>query len=90
MLRKGIGLDIGTTQITICTVDEGVLLKEPSVVAVDVDTNEVLEAGNAAFEKQKAAPDHVRLVQFSFDDLVRAGGLLTARLRIFVRRSGGR
>ena len=47
MLRKGIGLDIGTTQTTICTVDEGILLKEPSVIAVDVDTNEVLEAGNA-------------------------------------------
>lgn len=90
MLRKGIGLDIGTTQTTICTVDEGILLKEPSVIAVDVDTNEVLEAGNAAFEKQKAAPDHVKLVQFSFDDMVRANGFLTAMLRIFLRRAIGR
>lgn len=90
MLRKGIGLDIGTTQTTICTAQEGILLKEPSVAAMDVDTNEVLEAGNAAFEKQKSAPDHVRLVWFSYDELVKAQGLLTSMLRIFLRRALGR
>ncbi len=90
MLRKGIGLDIGTTQTTICTAEEGILLKEPSIVAMDVDTGEVLEAGNAAFEKQKSTPDRVRLIRFSYDELVKAPGLLTSMLRIFLRRALGR
>ena len=29
MLRKKLGIDIGTTQISICSVEEGLLLREP-------------------------------------------------------------
>lgn len=90
MLRKGIGIDIGTTQISICSLDEGLLLKEPSVAAVDVDTNEVVAAGKAAFAAQADAPDHVRLCWPVWDPIVKSADILAEMLRIFLRRSVGR
>ena len=48
MLRKNLGIDIGTKQISICSMDEGLLLREPSVAALDIDTDEVIAAGNSA------------------------------------------
>lgn len=89
-MRRKIGLDIGTTQTTICTADEGVLLKEPTVAAVDADTDEVLEAGNAAIALQSESPDRVKLVFPVWDQLVKASGILSAMLRIFFRRAIGR
>ena len=90
MLRKGIGIDIGTTQISICSLDEGLLLKEPSVAAVDVDTNEVIAAGKAAFAAVDDAPDRVRLCWPVWDPIVKSAEVLAAMLRIFLRRALGR
>ena len=42
MLRKNLGVDIGTKQISIYSAEEGLLLCEPSVAAVDIETNEVV------------------------------------------------
>ena len=58
MFRKNLGIDIGATQISICSAEDGLLLKEPAVAAVDIDTGEVCEAGNAAIRAvaPRAAP----------------------------------
>ena len=90
MLRKGLGIDIGSTQISICSLDEGLLLKEPSVAAVDVDTNEVVAAGNAAFSAVAEAPDHLRLCWPVWDPVVKSADVLCAILRIFLRNAVGR
>lgn len=90
MFRKGIGLDIGTTQTTICSVDDGVLLKEPTVAAIDVDTDEVMEAGEAAIRMVNESPDKMRLCWPVWDPVVKCAGILSAILRIFFRRAIGR
>ena len=46
MLRKGLGIDIGSTQISICALEGGLLLREPNVAAIDPETGKVLEAGH--------------------------------------------
>ena len=45
MMRKSIGIDIGTNNVLIYIKGKGIVLNEPSVVAVDVDTKEVLDVG---------------------------------------------
>ena len=57
MLRKNLGIDIGTGQTSIFSTEEGILLREPSVVAVDFDTDEVVEAGIPAMRLVEANPD---------------------------------
>ncbi len=90
MFRKGIGLDIGTTQTTICSIDDGVLLREPTVAAVDVDTDEVMEAGEAAIKMVNDSPDKMRLCWPVWDPVVKSSHILCAILRIFFRRAIGR
>lgn len=90
MFRKGLGLDIGTTQTTVCSVEDGVLLREPTVAAVDVDTDEVMEAGDAAIKMVNDSPDKLRLCWPVWDPVVKSAHILSAILRIFLRRAIGR
>jgi len=90
VFRKGLGLDIGTTKTTICSIDDGVLLREPTVAAVDVDTDEVMEAGEAAIEMVNNSPDKMRLCWPLWDTVVKEAEVLAAILRIFFRRAIGR
>ena len=43
-----IGVDLGTANVLVYIKGKGIVLKEPSVVAIDRDTNKVLEIGEAA------------------------------------------
>ena len=90
MLRKGIGLDVGTTRTTISTVEDGVLLHEPTVAAVDADTDEVVAAGESAIKMVQESPDRLRLCWPVWDPIVKCSEILAAMLRIFLKRALGR
>ncbi|HFB83646.1 MAG TPA: rod shape-determining protein, partial [Thermodesulfatator sp.] len=45
LFRKGIALDLGTVNTTIWDAKEGLLLKEPSLVARHHESGEVLAVG---------------------------------------------
>ncbi len=89
MLRKGLGIDIGTTQISICTIEGGLLLKEPNVAALDVDTEKVVEVGQAALSLAKEVPGRVCLCWPAWDGIVKYAGVFSTILRVFLRRAVG-
>ena len=43
---KDIGIDLGTANTLVCLKGKGIILREPSVVAVDMRTDEVLAVGS--------------------------------------------
>ena len=90
MLRKSLGIDLGTKQISICSTEEGLLLREPAVAAMDIDTDEVVEAGTPALRLVDANPDRLRLCWPLWDSVVKHATVLSAILRIFLRRCVGR
>ncbi len=45
---KAIGIDLGTATILVHVKGKGIVLKEPSVVAIDKNTNEVVAVGTEA------------------------------------------
>lgn len=47
---KDIGIDLGTTNILVTIKGKGIILKEPSVVAIDTTTGNILATGNEAKE----------------------------------------
>lgn len=89
-MRRKIGIDIGSVNTRICTAADGVILNEPTVVAVDVDSDEILEAGSVAIELQKERPDQVKLIYPVWSHFVKAPELLGEMLRYFLRRAVGR
>ncbi|MET1138698.1 rod shape-determining protein, partial [Bacillus subtilis] len=48
MLAKDIGIDLGTANVLIHVKGKGIVLNEPSVVAIDKNTNRVLAVGEEA------------------------------------------
>ena len=89
MLRKGLGIDIGTTQISICTTEGGLLLKEPNVAALDVDSEKVVEVGQEALRLYKDLPGRVRLCWPAWDGVVKYADVLSVIMRVFLRRAQG-
>ena len=55
MAVSDIGIDLGTSSVLVYVRGKGVVLKEPSVVAYDIDTNEILAVGDDAFQKKSHA-----------------------------------
>ena len=45
---KDIGIDLGTANILVTLKGKGIILKEPSVVAIDRKTGNILATGNEA------------------------------------------
>lgn len=55
MFGMDIGIDLGTATILVYVKGKGIVLREPSVVAIDKDTNEVLAVGA---EARKCLEEH--------------------------------
>lgn len=47
---KDIGIDLGTANMLVAVKDKGIVLKEPSVVAIDKKTGAILASGEEAKE----------------------------------------
>lgn len=60
-----IGVDLGTVNTMICTTHRGVVLNEPSVVAIDQSKSppQVLEVGQAAKDMIGRTPEHIKAIR---------------------------
>ena len=54
-----IGIDLGTANILVYTKSKGIVLNEPSVVAIDVNTKQVLAIGNEAKDMVGKTPSNI-------------------------------
>src|SRR3989344_713075 len=55
-----LGIDLGTTTVLVFVPGRGIVLNEPSVVAVSVSDNRILAVGNDAKEMVGRTPDAIR------------------------------
>ncbi len=60
---KDIGIDLGTANLLVTLKGKGIVLKEPSVVAIDRKTGEILATGHEAKEMLGRTPDQIRAVR---------------------------
>lgn len=63
MMSKDVGIDLGTSNIRIYLKGKGVVLTEPSVVAINKITKEVLAVGTQAKEMLGRTPDNIIAVK---------------------------
>ena len=56
---KDIGIDLGTVNTLVYVKGKGIVIREPSVVAVDIRTDEVLAVGNLAREMIGRTPGSI-------------------------------
>lgn len=60
---KDIGIDLGTANILITLKDKGIVLREPSVVAIDGSSSEIVATGMDAKEMLGRTPENIRAVR---------------------------
>ena len=56
---KKIGIDLGTTNTVVFLPKKGIILNEPSVVAISILDNKILSVGNLAKEMIGRTPDSI-------------------------------
>ena len=62
MFNKDIGIDLGTANVLIYIKGQGIVLNEPSVVAIDLDTKKPLAVGTEAREMLGRTPGKVTAI----------------------------
>jgi len=60
---KDLGIDLGTKNTLVYTPDKGIIINEPSVVAVNVRTDEILAVGREANKMVGKTPGHIQAVK---------------------------
>ncbi len=88
------GIDLGTCNTLVCVRGEGIVLNEPSVVAVRKGTNEVLNGGNAvgwaAKEMLGKTPGSITAIRPLKDGVISDFDITEAMLSYFIRKVNGR
>ncbi len=83
-----LAIDLGTANTVIYQRGRGIVLDEPSVVAVDRRTQRLIAAGNRAKEMLGRTPDHVEAVRPLKDGVVSDADITERMLRYFVEQVG--
>lgn len=86
MFSKDIGIDLGTANILINVKGEGIVLNEPSVVAIDEDTKRVLAVGLEAHEMLGRTPGKVKAIKPMKDGVIADFELTEAMLNYFIKK----
>ena len=88
------GIDLGTCNTLVCVRGEGIVLDEPSVVAVKRDTNRVLNNGNAvgvsAKEMLGKTPGSITAIRPLKDGVISDFEITEAMLSYFIRKVSGK
>lgn len=90
MLGKRIGIDLGTANSLVWLGGVGLVLNEPTVVAVRVDDGQVIEVGNAARDMLGKTPDNIRASRPMRDGVIADYRVTEAMLRYFIHKVCGR
>ena len=90
LFSRDMGIDLGTANTLVCLVGEGIVLSEPSVVAVKRGTNQVLLNGRAVGNVAKAmlgkTPASIQAIRPMRDGVITDFEITRAMLEYFIRR----
>jgi rod shape-determining protein MreB len=90
LISNDIGIDLGTSSILIYIKGRGVVLKEPSVVAVNRDTNKVLAYGEDARLMLGRTPENISAVRPLRQGVISDYTLTEQMLKYFINKAVGK
>ena len=90
IFSRDIGIDLGTANTVICDKKGRIIIREPSVVAVDVKTKRVLATGDEAKTMIGRTPGSIIAVRPLQDGVIADFDMTSDMLRSFIYRSSRR
>lgn len=86
MFSKDIGIDLGTANVLIHLKGKGIVLNEPSVVAIDKKTNKVLAVGEEARQMVGRTPGNIIAIRPLKDGVIADFDVTEAMLKHFINK----
>ena len=90
MLQNRIGIDLGTANTLVFFPKKGIVINEPTVVAVSLDENKVLAVGQEAKEMLGRTPETIVASRPMKDGVIADYRVTEAMLRYFINKALGR
>jgi len=90
MWNKRLGIDLGTATTLIYLHGRGIVLNEPSVVAIAKDSNQILAVGKEAWEMIGKTPEHIVAHRPLRDGVISDYEITRKMLAYFIQRVCGR
>ena len=90
MFANDIGIDLGTANVLIYVKGEGIVLNEPSVVAIDSETKRPLAVGKEAREMLGRTPGRVNAIRPMKDGVIADFEITEIMLNYFIRKINGK
>ena len=87
MFLKDLGIDLGTANTLVYVKGKGVVVNEPSVVAINKSTNEVLEVGNEAKDMIGRTPGTINAVRPMQDGVIADFEVTQVMIRKFMEKA---
>ena len=86
MFSRDIGIDLGTANTLIYMKGKGIVLREPSVVAVDIKNDRVLAVGNEAKQMIGRTPGSIVAIRPLKDGVIADFDITSSMLKEFIRK----
>lgn len=86
LFSNDIGIDLGTANSLVYVRDQGIVLREPSVVAIQVGTNTVMAVGEEAKRMLGKTPGTIVAIRPMKDGVIADFDVTGAMLRYFIQR----
>ena len=90
MFNKDIGIDLGTANVLIYIKGQGIVLNEPSVVAIDSDAKRPLAVGSEAREMLGRTPGKVKAIKPMKDGVIADFETTEVMLNYFIKKVNGK
>lgn len=89
MFIKRIGIDLGTTYTLVYLPKRGIVINEPSVVAVSIEDQKILAVGNEAKDMIGRTPDTIKAICPLKDGVIADYRTTEAMIRYFINKTLG-
>lgn len=84
-----VGIDLGTANVLIYVEGKGIVLQEPSVVAINKDTNEILAVGSEARRMIGRTPGNISAIRPLRDGVISDYDVTEQMLQYFIKKTCG-
>ncbi|SFF76541.1 rod shape-determining protein MreB [Halobacillus alkaliphilus] len=90
MFARDIGIDLGTANVLIHVKGKGIVLNQPTVVAMDRNTGKVLEVGEDAQRMVGRTPENIEAIRPLKDGVIADFDVTEAMLKYFIQKTNVR
>jgi len=88
-LYKSVGIDLGTTNFLVYLKGRGIVIDEPTLIAINNRTNQILAIGEDAKKMLDRTPSHVDLIKPLINGVISDFEMTQEVVRYFLRKLGG-